>query len=422
MKTHRQLLLPAAAIVALTGCYEQILVPGDEENDRIEITNDEWVLDQRVDYMEEDVAIDGPAATQGGAALTGPARAPSSIRLRLIAEILPPTVNGTTIQATSVWATDSDKAIVSYNVQGGPRIGAIDYFTRLLNKKPKLRSSVTFRDSDVNSVVEESNWAVAALATDNDDFDFPAAVERIEIKNDKFRLNGNDQRGMASFAGTSVLSTGSEIYATSGDGGAVYAYDKDDFSLLGEYALDDARWVGYDKDNERVAVVQGQPGRIALFERGQFPGGSMNHLATYPFPGADIPEAKSHVEIVKGRAFIAAGPEGVQVMCLDNGEIVGSVPRPDPASVGLDPSVVQTNSVTVYKDLMFISNGEAGVYAAAADEEFDQGSCTDPVNITVLGRLRFDDLESVNHVVYRDDRLFIAAGLGGVKVVDVQAN
>ena len=79
-------------------------------------------------------------------------------------------------------------------------------------------------------------------------------------------------------------------------------------------------------------------------------------------------------------------------MCLDNGQIVGSVPRPDPAALGLDPSVVVTNAVTVDEDLMFISNGEAGVYIAAGDADFASTPCGAPQNITMLGHLRFDGL------------------------------
>ena len=146
----------------------------------------------------------------------------------------------------------------------------------------------------------------------------------------------------------------------------------------------------------------------------------MNLLNTFAFPGADVPESKSTVEIVGGKAFIAAGPAGVQVMCLDNGQIVGSVPRPDPVALGLDPSVVVTNAVTVDEDLMFISNGEAGVYVAAGTAEFASTPCDAPQTITVLGRLGFDNLQSVNHVDYENKRLLIAAGLGGLKIVQIQ--
>ena len=42
-----------------------------------------------------------------------------------------------------------------------------------------------------------------------------------------------------------------------------------------------------------------------------------------------------------------------------------------------------------------------------------------PQQLTMLGRLRFGDLQSVNHVTYRSGHLFIAAGLGGLKIVKV---
>jgi hypothetical protein len=38
----------------------------------------------------------------------------------------------------------------------------------------------------------------------------------------------------------------------------------------------------------------------------------------------------------------------------------------------------------------------------------------------MVGRLRFGNLQSVNHVVYVAPYLVIAAGLGGIKVVLVQ--
>jgi hypothetical protein len=167
-----------------------------------------------------------------------------------------------------------------------------------------------------------------------------------------------------------------------------------------------------------VVVAQGTPGTLSVFAEGEFPGGSLNLLNTFTFPGADIAESKSTVEIHGGKAFVAAGPSGVQIVCLDNGQVVGSVPRPDPASLGLDPAVVVTNAVSVDGDVMFISNGEAGVYVARGDEDFGSSGCGQQ-NITMLGHVRFDDLQSANHVDFKTKWLVVAAGLGGVKVVRV---
>jgi hypothetical protein len=125
------------------------------------------------------------------------------------------------------------------------------------------------------------------------------------------------------------------------------------------------------------------------------------------------------VELVGGKAFIAAGSGGVQVLSATTGAVVGSVPRPDPAALGLDPSVVVTNAASVDGDLVFISNGEAGVYVAQGSQAFNLTGSEAAQQLTMLGRLRFGNLQSVNHVAYRSGYLFIAAGLGGLKIVKV---
>ena len=111
-----------------------------------------------------------------------------------------------------------------------------------------------------------------------------------------------------------------------------------------------------------------------------------------------------------------------QIVCLDDGQSIGSVPRPNPASLGLDPLDVVTNAVSIEKDLMFISNGGAGIYVAQGSEEFKDTDCNAQQQITVLGKLRFDDFQSVNQVEFENDHLIIAAGLSGVKVVRVDVD
>jgi outer membrane protein assembly factor BamB len=301
-------------------------------------------------------------------------------------------------------------------------VGAVDYVINPFGLTPRLISSVAFSDSDISAVGLDDNWFYAAQATGASGFSTPAAVERLAVASSGILLANNDRFDLTSFAATSVLALGTEVYVTTGDNGHVYALDATDMTTVGQYALDDARWVAHDEDNGRIVVVQGTPGRISVFQEGDFPGGSMTLLNTFPFPGANVPQSKSTVEVVGSKAFIAAGPEGVQVMCLDNGQIVGSVPRPDPATLGLDPAVVVTNAVTVDEDLIFISNGEAGVYVAAGAAEFATTPCDAPQNITMLGHLQFDALQSVNHVDYENKRLLIAAGLGGLKIVRINVN
>ncbi len=404
-------------VLTLTSCFDQVFIPAVETDGRLTVTNNQEALSERLSYVEVDIPIDpaGPALFGGAAA--PPTR--STVSLTLVAELAPPTVDGQVVQATSISPPRRFTFAVSYNTKGNPFVGAVDYVINPFGVTPSLISSVAFSDSDVSAVGLDDNWIYAAQATGANGYATPAAIERLTLAPSGILLENNDRFDLTSFAATSVLTVGSQIYVTTGDNGHVYALDVSDMSLIGQFPLEDARWVAHDADNGRIVVAQGTPGRIAVFQEGDFPGGSMTLLNTFTFPGADVAESKSTVEIVGGKAFIAAGPEGVQVMCLDNGQIVGSVPRPDPALLGLDASVVVTNAVTVDEDLMFISNGEAGVYVAAGAADFASTPCDAPQTITMLGHLRFDDLQSVNHVDYENKRLLIAAGLGGLKIVRV---
>ncbi len=412
--------LPVLALLALvSGCYDQPAGPIVESDGRVFVTNDEAALASRVHYVEEAIPVDAPPSTPAGAA-AAPARAASVISLTLVAEVDAPELNGDTLQATSVSRRTQNAMLVSYNVRGDTFLGGVDYVINWFGRYPSILSSATFNDSDVSAVALEGSDIYAAQATNASGFATSAAIERLRMGFLGISVQSGARFDLTSFAATSVAVIGDEVWVTTGDAGDVYALDRTDLATVrGSYTLDDARWVTHDEDGSRVVVVQGTPGRISTFSDGSFTGGSLTLLNTFSFNGATVPESKSTVDVAGGKAFIAAGEEGVQVMCLDDGTIVGNVPRPDPAALGLDSAVVVTNAVTVDGDLMFISNGEAGVYIASGDQPWADTACTDPQTITLLGQLRFDDLQSANHVDYRNGYLFVAAGLGGVKVVEV---
>jgi len=397
----------------------------DEANERVEITNTQPALDIRVIYPETPLPVDADGAGYAPDVPVAMERIAAarlrSVTLTLAAEISPPTVDNQLVQATSIARSIGNNAVVSYNMRGEPRLGAIDWVMRLNSARPELGSSATFNDADVSAVSTDGRNVYMAMASGAPEFTFPAVVERLRVAGNRLTLAGNERAGLTSFAATSVAAVGDTVYATSGDAGGVFGLAEQDLARLGDFPLHDARWVASDPAGRRIVVAQGTPGQLSVFAEGEFPGGSMTLLNTFPFPGADVPESKSTVEIAGNKAFVAAGPAGVQVMCLDDGAIIGHVARPDPAQLGLDPSVVVTNAVTVDGDLMFISNGEAGVYVARATQPFATSGCA-AQDIAVIGKLRFDELQSANHVSYRGDYLFVAAGLGGVKIVRVRGD
>jgi hypothetical protein len=325
---------------------------------------------------------------------------------------LPPAINGQVVQATAI-AMRGDRATVSYNMRGAQYLGAIDVFNISDKSRPKLRSEALFNDTDINSVAIDGGNVYMAEATGDPAFAYPAVLEVVKLTSGKLVLEGNQRTPLTSFAATSVAIPAATIYTTSGNTGALTALDQGTMTITGSIDLFDARWV--DVADGKVVVVQGgTPGQISVYDEQ-----TLQLLGQYTFTGADIPESKSTVEVVGGKAFIAAGTGGVQILSVNTGAVVGSVPLPDAAALGLDPSVVVTNAVAVDDDLLFISNGEAGVYVAQGSQPFDQTGSEQQLQITLLGQLQFADLQSVNHVAFKNNYLIIASGLGGLKTVEV---
>lgn len=415
----RKYLLPLTGIIALLhlSCSD-VSGPGNEANDRISITNDPGTLAARVTYSNTPIEIDDTGvgypsahAPSFSSSISGSPAAPAAFSLTLVAEVAPPTIGGQPLQATSI-AIVGTRAVVSYNMRGNPYLGGIDLYdftTGII-----LRSQALFQNTDVSAVTTSGANVFLAEATGDTGFAAPAAVEKMRIVGSSLSLTGNRRLGLTSFAATSVTAAGTRAYVTSGDGGKLFRVDTASFALLDSISLADARWVSV--GGGKVAVVQGgsPSGRLRVYRES-----NLAPVGDWAFTGADIAESKSTVQLLGRKAFIAAGRGGVQILSDSTGFVAGSVPRPNPASLNLGDSVVVTNAVAASGDVLFISNGEAGVYVARGTQSFATSNPESAHTINVLGRLRFGNLQSVNHVAYLPPYLVIAAGLGGIKVVRV---
>ena len=392
--------------------------PGDQSNGRISITNNTGVLASRVTYLNDSIPIDSvgvgypsaPAPFASASISRSSAASQAAFNLHLKAEVAPPSLGGQMLQATSV-SIVGNLAVVSYNMAGNPYLGGVDVIDISNKNHPVLTSEALFQNTDVSAVTTSGINVYLAEATGDTGFASPAVFEVVTLVGNQLVLTGNKRTGLSSFTATNVAS-GTRLYATSGDAGSLFMLDPTLFTVTSSIPLHDARWVAV--GGGKVAVVQGTPGTLAVFNES-----NMSSVGNFPFAGADVAQSKSQAELVGGKAFIAAGDSGVQVVSASTGLKVGAVPRPNPDSLGLSPSVVVTNAVAIDQDLMFISNGEAGVYLAQGSQVFSStGSETQQI-ITMQGKLRFGNLQSVNHVALQSGILMVAAGLGGLKIVQV---
>jgi hypothetical protein len=316
------------------------------------------------------------------------------------------------VQASSV-SMHGSHAVVSYDVAGAPHLGALLVFQKFTHD-PVLRSQALFRDEDAHAVDVFGDKVYVAGAAEPGSFSDLATLERLSLNGSRLTLDAYKRTGLPGFAANAVIRDSQVVYATSGTDGGLTAVDDATFTPLLTVPLDDARWV--DVEKKTVAVARGgTPGGTLTVLDGALP--ALPLKASLPFAGADVPEAKTTVQVVGGKAYIAAGTAGVQVLSLATGNVLAQVPVP--VNTGADPADVVANAVAVEGNLIFISFGGAGVYVAETERPCTEPDDGQPLNLTVLGRLRFGDFQSTNHVALLDGHLFVASGLGGLKIVRV---
>lgn len=377
--------------------------PRSGSREGMTITNDEGSLNERLTERNEEILVEDSAGNLSKAAA-------KNFKLTLVAELEPPVVDGERLQATSV-SLHGGFAYISYALRGEAYAGGVDVVQLRSGKNAVVRSSATFTDMEVHALHHDGDLYLAGSLAEPASEGNPAVLERMTENGGKLELKQRKQAGLESFAATSVASAGKNLYVTSGNAGGLFILDKTTLKAQASVKLDDARWV--DANATRVAVVQGTPGRLAVFAAG-----SSTPFATHAFDGADIPESKSTVQILGDRALVAAGNGGVKLVALESGKIVASLPRPVVAN--LDSTLTVTNAAAGKKDILYVSNGEAGIYVVQAGADLDKPGGDADVKLTVLGKLKFSDFESANHVAYDGSNLIVAAGLGGVKIVAVE--
>lgn len=369
------------------------------------VENNEQTLASRITYSNSVLELEAPAGAQKPKQV---AKAPLPV-LTLVAEVAPPSVGGVTLQATEVQIS-GNRAYVGYNVRGEAFLGSVEIYDISDTDHPTLVSKAVFSDADVNGLYVTGNDLFMAAATSDASFSKPAALMHVTLAGGKL-TETLTRIELPSYAGTDVVVSGNNVYASSGaDNGYVTVMSKSDMRVVSKFPLSDAR--GLAVENDRVVAVAGTPGRLDVLDTT-----TGTEIAQYSLGGATIAYSKSTVELVGGKAILGFGDGGAQIVCVATGAALGHIAPPTVA--GLDASVTVTNSVTADKTTLFMANGEAGVYLATSDKAFTSNDC-DPRTLTVEGKLKFSANQSVNHVAYKNDVLFIAAGTGGLKIVSVK--
>jgi hypothetical protein len=332
---------------------------------------------------------------------------------KLRAEVSPLTYDGNTLQATHVKIVDN-MAFVTYNTKGDTYLGGLEVINVSDISSPKIVWQAIFKTVDISSVDYYNNKIYLAGAVNLDAetsvasyISRPAILEVLSLNSDHEISKVDTIVGLDSYTGTDVRATSSGIYTTGGTDGYLKVFDSN-LKQLKSTSLTDARSI--DVNTDKVFVLQGggssQTGGIVnVFNKAD-----ASSVASYHVGGANQLQAKSKLSVSDKYIFAALNEGGVQMLNLD-GTVKQTIASPTVPS-GADADNYVSNAVSLNGDLVLIANGEAGLYVGGLISSRDD-------SLAILGKIKFEDGASSNYVESKDSVIFVATGLGGLKILSL---
>jgi hypothetical protein len=369
---------------------------------------------------------------------TGDEPKANNYRFKLVAEMSTLKIDGVEVQATHVKITYDGYAFVSYNEKGDPHRGGVVVYKftvhngTLENVKVDVQyvSAIEMKRAELSALDYHDGKLYMTGASSDPNLGY---VNRRDGFNYAFfmvmELNPNmtfkvvDPKAvvqLTSFQGTSIRVHNNLIYITTGDGtndtdGGLYVYSATDYSLVKSISgKQHARSV--DVDDHSIYLMQANHARITRFHSD----GSGETLIYEASDEALQRDAKSEILAWDKYLFVAENESGLRMLCKESGNVNESLERP-----GQDPENEVTNSVSMNSDikknyngkdvasnLLFVANGGKGIYwydIMNVDGKDRIIPCRD--NSMLL------DNESANFIESKGNIVFVANGLGGLKVL-----
>jgi hypothetical protein len=331
----------------------------------------------------------------------------SNFVFKLKAEVDPPKHEGRTLMATHVYI-DEHFAFVTYNIRGEEFGGALEIFDVRDLDNPQILSQVIFPESDINSVHYDKGKVYLVGATSNVEelgFKDPASFMVLRVNPNMQILSLETIIDVPSFSANGIYVSNDRIYITSGDTGGLTILDKD-YNLIRRESIPDARSVTANDDF--VYVLSGQPGTLSVFNKT-----NSQFINTTQIGGANTPHSKSEISATDEYLFAALNEDGLRMVNLNTTPrtIRQHIPRPETPPGDIDANHV-TNSVSFNHPLLFIGNGQSGI---SVGELISQQNDL----IVLKGRMVFEDKTSTNFVQSRGNVVFVASGLGGLKILSI---
>jgi outer membrane protein assembly factor BamB len=415
---HSRVAAVLAAITLAACASDPAAPPPASANDgRITVSNDAESLAMRLLPRSSELSIIPLADSTGAPDASVMAASVAEISFREHAEGVAPLVAGSRVQATHA-VFDRGLAYVSYALIGEAAMGAVDVFNVQSPSSPRLVSSASFSNADVHTLAVSGDRLYLGTGASDMEPGETAVLEVVTLSGGML-TNKSVRIPLPSQIVTGVAVASGKVWVTTGTGGrregGLTVLDESTLERLAFYELADARSVGVNGGTV-VAVVQGSPGRVRMYDAR-----TAAFVREVAIGGLSFPGGKASIMSRATWSFVAAGDGGTQVLQLRqngsvSGTVVGSVPRP--LIDALRDEYAVTNGVAPAGDYLVAANGGAGVWVTHSTDQTT--AQTNQPTFTPMGRLGLPDGFSANFVATSYPMLFVAAGSGGLRLIEMR--
>jgi len=326
------------------------------------------------------------------------------IELYITASLDTPKIANVALQATDI-KFKGDYVFISYNNVGDDYRGAV-LVLKLEGNKLTAISELKLNDTEVHSLdVEGENLILVGAKDDEENLTSPAYVSLVKLNGDNQIVSVEQTIDLPSFAAVGVvIDFFSNSFAVAyGDlGGGISILDMDG-NILQSISLEDVRSLSLNQN--KLFVLTGQPATLQIYDFS-----SLTFENKFIYSGLNQLHSKAVIQSENDTSVLSLGLDGTIIIENSTGAIIHQENLPD---TGTD---VVVNGVTFMDGYLFIAQGGGGLQMIKFDANVSDLNSNDLFTIIAEGQIPLPD-SSVNMVRFNGKFLFIAGGLGGVKVI-----
>ncbi len=393
-------LLIVVTLGVIISCSDETTIYHDDLQDNVVVENSEAKLQGAISFSKAGVLdiLEEETITNKSNANKAEEQA-GDYPLTLVAQVKPPTYNGTDKLTATHVHVDGNYAYVSYNTPGAEYMGAIQVINIGDPNNPRVTSQLIYTNADINSIQYDNGYVYAvggvdaeksATATSN------SLVAKIAVANGRLNTSNGIAYGFQTgFNANAVLVNGGSVLVTSGKDGTLTSYNKSDLNIENEVMFSDLRSLAVENGN--IALLDASSGIRVLDSNFQ----QIKEIPVNTDFGA---ASKKTIDFSGDKIIVAEAAKGAGVYSYSSGNLLEYIPiliNPE----GVSQSDINTNAVAINGDIILMANGGAGLCLSEKGEN----------NSDVYGIIELDG--STNFVASKDDYVLAASGKEGLQII-----